>query len=82
MGVVWPLLRGKLNVKKLPPYPPKGESNKDTGGSSGKGLPLEPKENIAERLRRSKKSKFGGVVEATNGSSNRLREVFWSLEVF
>jgi hypothetical protein len=38
MGLRWPLIRGKLNVMKYPPYPPKRTLSTAIGGSLVKML--------------------------------------------
>jgi hypothetical protein len=71
MGVVWPLIRGKLNVKKIPPYPPKEIPRKDIGVSSERNHHRIWKKSITERPTKDEKRRLGGVVEGTTGSSSR-----------
>ena len=71
--VVWPLIRDKLDVKKYPPYPPKGTSRGVTGSSSARKLLRICKRIITERLTRSENRRLAGVVGGTTGySSNRF----------
>jgi hypothetical protein len=65
--VLWPLIRGKLNIKKVPPYPPKRTLREDSGTSSAMRLHRMPKKGIDKRFRRNEKRKLDAVGKATIG---------------
>jgi hypothetical protein len=64
---VWPLIRGKLNVKKVPPYPPKRTLREDSGSSLAMRLHRSPNKGIDKRFRRNEKRKLDAVGKATIG---------------
>ena len=71
MRVLWSLLRDKLNDKKIPPYPPKREANKGTGGSSARRRHPVPKKNTGRRKRGGENKQEVADRRATGGSSER-----------
>jgi hypothetical protein len=67
MEVLWPLIRGKLNKEKIPPYPPKKLTKKDIGGSSARIPPQDVKKSTTGRPTPSGKRKPRSVGEASSG---------------
>jgi hypothetical protein len=72
-GVLWPLIRGQLNVMKYPPIPPKTTQRMATGGSSAWRHQIRPIRNTAERWKSADKKKPADAAKGTSGSS--LREI-------
>jgi hypothetical protein len=67
MQVVWSLLKGKLNVKKTPPYPPKKTKREVTGLYLVKRHPPVLKKSTDEKSRRGEKKKPNAVEKDTTG---------------
>jgi len=69
-GVLWPLLRDKLNKKKHPPNPQKRISNEAIGGSSERKPRPVPKKSTNGREKGNERRILRGAAVATSGSSS------------
>jgi hypothetical protein len=67
MGVRWPLIRGKLNVMKVPPYPPKRTPRTVTGPYLARNLHRLFKNGTKNRSKRDEKCRLAAADGASSG---------------